>query len=362
LFVFVPAGVREIKEKTRWFRKPICKKLRGEVEFGFEIKGPTEGLKTSYPYGIHLPNNIASQWRETEQREKLEKEIKNVASLKPLYAVLHGIRASKARTGYKEPASETEKKFISDVGAAEYLRAAEEQISFIKYLQELGIPVVLETVAFTNFSFANGIFLPETYLDLRVGSLNQDMLKIRNETSCRLLVDIEHLALAQNFSQRKYTYAEIPEEIPASISEEEKMVTQEYGLFVRKGLPPVSLKLRSFKDEIKRIGAKIYHLCGTSDGKNYIERKNGKVTSHSPITLEDKGFRKYLNIVLKQKPEILVLEVAGSKDNPCWSDRPENVQETSFENLCKILAEKKEAEHIDIEALVDEKELLGFLY
>lgn len=341
MLVFLPAGVKEIEEKTEWFKKPICKKLsRKGVEFGFEIKGSVAGLKTNYPYGIHLPNNIASQWRDPTQKEKLEKEIENVSKFSPLYTVLHGIKVSWARTGYEILPSEAEKGFISDVGAIEYLEATKEQTGFIKYLKSLGITVVLETVAPSSFSFENGIFLPQTFLDMKVGSLSQDMLKVQQNSGCGLLVDVEHLAFAQNFFQRKYNYANIPIEIPSRFSPEEKIVMKEYGIFVRKSFPPASTTLKNFKKEIKSIGAKIYHLCGTSDGKNYLEIKDNGVASHSPITLEDKGFRKYLDIVLKQKPEILVLEVAGPQDNPCWQNRAANVLETSFENFCQILLEK----------------------
>ena len=311
------------------------------MRFGFEIKGPVAGLKTEYPYGIHLPNNISSQWQDPRYRKKLEKEIENVSRLSPIYAVLHGASASKIKNGiFEESPSPMEKEFIADIGAAEYLKTVKKQISLIKRLKGFGIPVVLEVVPPISYGIENNVYLPEIFLNIRLGLMAKDLLKIGKDGGCGLLVDIEHLLFSQNFAQRKHAYAGIPAEIPESLSEEEKFVMDNYGIFIRKGSPPVLTSQDRTEREIKKIGAKFYHLCGTSDGKRYLEIKNGKVCSHSPITMKDKGFRKYLNMVLKQKPEILILEVAGPGDNPCWTDRPENSQKISFENICKILYEE----------------------
>ncbi|MFH1656854.1 MAG: hypothetical protein ABH919_00045 [bacterium] len=181
MLVFLPAGAKEVTEKAKWFEERICQKLKTKgIVFGFEIKGSVDGLNTIYPYGVHLPNNLVNFWRDPDQREVQEMKIKEVAKLKPLYVVTHGIKVSQSRKGY-EPTSEQEKKYCSDVGSREYLRAVEELVEFIRYCQGLGLPIALENTAFTNFSMENGNWLPETYIDLRIGTLSSDMNRIKEE-------------------------------------------------------------------------------------------------------------------------------------------------------------------------------------
>jgi hypothetical protein len=340
--VFVPAGVQEIPEKKKWFKKPICEKLWQEgIEFGFQIQGFPQGLKTLYPYGLHLPANMASQWRDVTKRKKLQRRLKEINNLSPgpLFAVLHGIRVSHSRLGYKEAVSERERNFISDVRADDYFRAIEELIEIIRYCMRLRIPIALENVAFTNFVVKDEITQPKTYLDLRIGTLSSDMLRIKRETGCELLVDIEHLAFALNFAHRKYQYSNLSQEIPDEVSRIETALIKEYGIFLRKYWVPVITKETDFRKEVKEIGAKIYHLCGCYQGK-MVEIDDGRVVDQTPILVKDKCFRQYLRIILREKPEILVLETSRVKDNPYWAYLAPNVQEMSFENLCQILLEE----------------------
>jgi hypothetical protein len=347
LKVFVPAGVREIAEKALWFQKPICDYLRGlGIEFGFQIQGSVKGLQElniPFPFGVHLPNNLATECRDGDKKEAHFRELEMVSSLKPqpLYAVLHGIRVSHSRLGYDEPASEGEKNYLSDIGAETYFKAAEELISFIKYLQEMGIPVALETVAFTNFSRISGSFIAETYLDLRIGSFSADMLRISGRTNCQLLVDLEHLAFAVNFAARRYNYSHLPKVIPDSLSEKEELLLKEFGIFLRPGWVPVMTRVGDFEGEVRKIGAKIYHVGGCFEGKR-IEVVADRIASHAPISREDECFRKELRSILKGNPEILVLEVSGLNEIPSFTPRLPNpdAQIGSLENLCQILAEE----------------------
>jgi len=339
--------VREISQKVLWFEKPICDSLRGSgIEFGFQVQGSVKGLQElniPFLFGVHLPNNLASEWRDDNKRTTLQEELERVASLnpRPLYAVLHGVRVSHSRLGYDESVSEREKNYISDIGAETYFEAVEELISFIKYLQEMGIPVALETVAFTNFSRISGSFIAETYLDLRIGSLSADMLHISRRANCQLLVDLEHLAFAVNFATRRYNYSHLPKVIPDPLSEKEELLLEEFGIFLRPGWVPIMTRVGDSEEEIRKIGAEIYHVGGCFEGKR-IELEADMVASHAPITLEDECFRQELRNILKERPEILVLEVSGSNEIPCFTPRLPNpdAQIASFEALCQILAEE----------------------
>lgn len=330
MLVFLPAGVKEVAEKSKWFKKLICQKLKTKgIAFGFEIKWPINGLNTDYPYGVHLPNNLVNFWRDSDQREAQEMKLKEVAKLKPLYVVTHGIKVSRSRKGY-EPTSEQEKKYCSDVGSGEYLQAAEELVKFIKYCQELSLPIALENTAFTNFSMENGNWLPETYIDLRVGTLSLDMNRIKEETGCELILDIEHLAFSLNFAARTHQYGHLPKNIPVCLSREEKQVLKKFGLFCRAGFVPVVKTNKKFNKETKATKAKIYHISGCYSGE-LQEIKDGRIVSHSLILAKDKCFRRYLKTILRNNPEVLVVGVddhlkAGS-------------QKESFESLCKYLLE-----------------------
>ena len=92
----------------------------------------------------------------------------------------------------------------------------------------------------------------------------------------------------------------------------------------------------TLKDALKKYPAKYYHLVGTF--KDVIPGK--RVLGHGPINPNNKTFRKYLKIVLAQKPEVLVMETANSKLNKCWKYLRPNETEISFKNLCEILLEE----------------------
>jgi len=98
----------------------------------------------------------------------------------------------------------------------------------------------------------------------------------------------------------------------------------------RAGFVPIVRADKKFSQEIKEIGAKIYHLSGCYFGE-LQEIKDGRIVSHSPILAEDKHFRRYLKTILKNDPEVLVVEV----DDPLKN----GAQKESFENLCKYLLE-----------------------
>lgn len=339
MLVFIPAGIKEIHEKEKWFEKTVCRELRQRgIGFGFQIQGSLDGLSTSHPFGIHFPHNFATEWRNENARKILDELVRKVSTSKSLYAVVHGNRVCTGKD-YPESPSENQKKYISEVDASDYLQAVEDLEGLIVYLKNLGIKVVLENVAFTNFTTANGIYQPQTYLDIRIGSLLTDMHKIKKKIGCELLFDIEHFYFAWNFASRKYNYDALQGAIPDKLSESEETVIREYGIFLRKGFVPIIPEVGNINEEIRKISSKIYHINGCPSGE-YMEIIEDRVASHAPISIKDECFRQNLRIILKQKPEILVMEVAGPKDNPCWADRPMNIQVRSFENLCKILTEE----------------------
>lgn len=326
--VFIPARVDEIPEKMKWLSKTTCRKLKNNgIIFGFQIQGSVKGLRTSYPFGVHLPSNLANQWQNSVVDE--------VASLdpQPFYAVLHGNRVSQAAKSLREKKT----KYLSDVGAEDYFGAFERLVKVIKDLQDLRIPVALENTGLTNFFMSNGVWQPETYLDLKIGSLSSDMLGIKKRTGCQLLLDVEHLAFSLNFASRKHDYAHLAKELPSDISEKEKALMEEFGLFIRKGWVPVVTNPKGLGEEIKNIGASIYHISGSS-GKEWLEIRDGKIDSHAPIKENDKPFREILKLILDQNP-IIVPEVSGP-ENPCWAHRSSNAQKESFEALCQILVEE----------------------
>lgn len=349
--IFVPAGVKEIGKKRKWFDDQVCKSLGKErdIEFGFQIQGPIDNLNSvreldNYPFGIHLSNRFSDEWAFSPRRERSKNILWNVSlEHRTMYVLTHGTNTSQfGESEYVDSSSLIyNERFTSDMGAEEYLRSFESMVEFINYGQSIGLPMVLETTAATNFSMRKGIFLPETYLDMRIGNYSESVLAVQERTGCKAVVDIEHSAFACDFAERKHSYCDLLDKIPSNLSQMEKTVIDRFRIFIRKGYVPVVVEPKSLEEEIKAIGAKIYHVNGCFPQTEYMEICDGRVVSHAPILKTDKSFRRYLRIVLDQEPEILVLEVAGADDNHCWSYRRKGVelQKESLLNLCSLLTE-----------------------
>ena len=335
--VFVPAGVKELEKKEGWFSIPICQKLGAMgVEFGFQIQGSVDGLKTSRSFGIHLPAKFANEWQFEEKREKLEDMMNKIISLRnqPVYVIIHGISLNRTP---KSPENK-ERKYLSDVGAKDYFKAYREMIDIIKESLERGLPITLENTAFTNFFFENGIWQPETYLDLRIGHLSSDMLRIKQRTGCALMLDIEHLCFALSFACRRNGYTGLQNCIPGSLSKLENLLIKDFGLFIKQDWSPIAINPSALEEEIKAIGAQIYHISG-SNGETWLEVENEKITSHAPITEKDELLRKALRFILDQNQNVIIIPEVSGPENPCWQHRSPNAQKESFEALCRILSD-----------------------
>ena len=334
MLVFLPATFQETKEKAKWFDKPIVKKISSKVGFGFEIKKPSlEGLKIygepPLPYGIHFHSNLSME------PQRFDDQVEAARKLKPVYTILHGMEV------YPCPPRENEFKFLSSVGAIEYRKTFEQFVDFAKRLKKIvGLPIVVENTPIADLVFKMGDYQPKLYFDLRIGTFSKDLLAAKEGIGCKIVLDIEHLGLSLNYIKRKFQYSRLPKMVLGEMTFSEEKTLDQYGLFLKKGFPLAVPRQLTLEGEIKDIGAKIYHLSGCRKTVGYIEAVKDKIVTHAPIHLNDKKFRQFLRIILRQKPEILVLEVAGPQDNACWAYRPRDVQEKSFENLCKMLDEE----------------------
>lgn len=343
--IFIPSGIQEIELKSEWLLSDsvAVKTLKKfGVEFGFEIKGSTQGLENAemkFPFGIHLPADTTTAWQDCENRKPILDRLRMLAKIKqkPLYANLHGTAASWA-INTKTDGNE---RFVSGGGALNYLLSFNELFGIITRLQDSGIRIALENTPFVDYIEIDKVTQPITFLNFKVGTLSSDLLLMKEKTGCEIIFDLEHMAFFLNFAGRKFHYAGLPKKIPENLSKEEKLLLEQIGIFLRTGFVPVLKDKTTLELEIRKTGAKIYHLCGTSDGK-WLEYQNSLVLGHQPIKIDDETFRQYLRVVLEQKPEILVLEAAGSDDNPCWNFRQPRavVQRESLENFCQILAEE----------------------
>lgn len=333
MLVFLPVSFKEIKEKSRWFEKPVARKINGNVSFGFEIKKPSmEGLRTfgepSYPYGIHFHNDISIE------AQKFDDQVDAALRLKPLYAVLQGMKVNLC------PPKENGFRFLSELGAIDYRKSMEQFVDFAKRLKRLNLPIAIENTAITEFVTRAGVLQPKLYFNLRIGTFSRDLQAVQKSLDCQIVLDIEHLSYALNYVKRKFQYSRLPKVVFSEMTFTEAKNLDEYGLFIRKGFPLAVSHPLNFKEEIKNTGARIYHLSGCQRRIGYIEIIKDRIVNHGPIHLNDKEFRRNLRIILAQKPEVLVLEVGRAEDNACWSYRSQDVQEKSFENFCKMLGEE----------------------
>lgn len=333
MLVFLPASFKEIKEKSRWFEAPAAKKISGRVSFGFEIKKPSmEGLRffgePPYPYGIHFHNDISIE------AQKFDDQVDAALRLKPLYAVLHGMKVNLC------PPKENEFKFLSEMGAIDYRKSSEQFIDFAKRLKRLNLPIAVENTAVTEFVIRAGVLQPKLYFGLRIGTFSRDLLALKEKLDCQIVLDIEHLSFALNYIKRRFQYSRLPKVTFGEMTFTEEKNLEEYGLFLKKGFPLAVNHTLTLEEEIKNAGAKIYHLSGCRRRVGYIEVVRDRIVDHGPVHLNDKEFRKDLRIVLAQKPEILVLEVGRVEDNACWSYRSKDIQERSFESFCRMLDEE----------------------
>ncbi len=355
----IPAGIKQINGKASWFNNKYAKELEKKgVEFGFQIIVPADGDLSelpqdfSLPFGFHLPHFL-SGWYRHHEIDKFQRIVESVIKYrKHRFAVLHGMSIDKDRKQYNQENTENENNFVCSFSAKDWLYCFHRQASCIKELMQNGVKVAFESVSPSTFTVKNGDLYPHTYLDLRIGSTIKDLIAIQEKTGCDLVVDEEHLRFALNYIFRYKNYSKIPIQFLYDMTQEEKMVLETSGLFVRQGIVLRSFlndRYRHFLDEKMIMDeewekqynrqAKVFHLCGFENGEK-LEYFNGKITSHSPILENDHLFlAEFKKIIQTNKNNDcnLVLEVSNSYESAFFSDRPYNSQEISFYNVCKML-------------------------
>jgi len=334
-----------VERKQEWFSKPICGLLQKKgVQFGFQLSCPVDFSRMlDCPLAVHLPGGFANQWQ--GQGERISEDLQEVLDPiiqqkeKLLYVVLHGLRVNKGR-----PDAEGAELYISDVSAEDYVSAFKRMVKLVEQLMDLDLPIAVENVAFTNFHRDNeGVFHPKTFLDLRIPVLVSDMERLRKETGCKLVLDIEHLAFALKFANRRNIYARLPDCIPQGCSNQEAMVLVNRGIFIRKDRVPVVPYILSLEEEIKKVQTEIFHISGCCSNGEYSEIKpwgqaKKVVGSHDQIT-DSCNFRELLAGMLRPN-SIIVPEVAGPDMNPCHAQRPDDAEEKSFLVLCEIIEQE----------------------
>lgn len=329
--LLAPSAVDEFRDRIDWFKKPNVRKLasKHKVEFGFELKGDVENLKEAPPlfWGVHLANNLATNWYyHKENREEIIHEATKVAKLKPDYAVLHGIHLE-----WHPPKKDYIGRYINHSAATEILKISKANDELIKTLKHY-FNLKVENYPLTSCYEEEGKYIPSTFLYTGSGRLN-DLLEIKYEPGCDVLLDLEHLATTLNFLNREKNYHNLPVEKIENPTLADRKIYEKYGFYLKKGYIPYADEKYELKDWIKKIGAKYYHLTGSLEDVD----PGKKIISHGAIEVGDKMFRKNLGYILAQKPEVLVLETSSSKEDACFSHLRVNETELSFDNLCEIL-------------------------
>ena len=334
MHLLVPSNAKQLSSRAEWFKNPIARKLNQEkgVEFGFELKGESETITEAPPlfWGVHLENNLATNWYyHPENRSEIIHSVTELTKLRPDYAVLHGIHLD-----WHPPKKDYIGRYINHSSASELLKISKANSELVKILKHY-FNLKIENFPLTDCYKEDGKYLPSTFLYTGAGRLN-DLLEIKEEQGCDILLDLEHLAIVLNFLNREENYDNIPLKKIENLTFADRKIYEKYGFYVKKGYIPYTDEKYEIKDWIKKIKAKFYHLTGS-----FCEIDPGKkITTHMPVETDDKVFRKYLKMVLAQEPEVIVLEVASKGDNPCYDYLRPNETELSFYNLCRILLEE----------------------
>lgn len=334
MYVLVPSNSKQLTKRALWFKNPIARKLAAEknIQFGFELKGEPETIKKTPPlfWGYHLHDYFATEWYyHPEKRQKLLASISHIPSLQPAYVNLHGIHL-----WWQPPSRKYLHRYQNRSKPREYLKIIQANIELAKKLKQI-LPLKIENYPLYSNYQKDEEYLPETYLYTGTGRLN-DLLYLKEKAGIDILLDLEHLILTLNFLNRRKNYRQIPVEKITNLTFEEQKVYQIFGFYIRKDSYPYVLKKVELNKMIEKIGAKFYHLTGST--QDVIPGK--KELTHGPIKTTDKTFRKNLRLILAQKPEATLVETASSGDNPCFRHLRPNETELSFYALCEILLEE----------------------
>ncbi len=332
--LLAPSNPKEISDRKRWFKTPEAKKLalKKGVEFGIEMKGPLENIEKAPDiyWGMHLPEMLATEWYyHPERRQDLFSLLLASSSLKPDYAVLHGIHLL-----WHPPEREYVHRYIDTSSSVEYFKVLKANIELIKQIKTL-FPLKIENFPLQFYYMEGKEFLPYTFLTTGIGRLD-DLLYIKKETGVEIMFDIEHMEILLNFLLRRKNYRHLSVNRVNQLTEDEKKLKEIFGFYLKKGIIPYLDRKVTLEEMIKKIDAKYYHLTGST--QDVISGK--EITTHKPIKESDKTFRKNLRMVLAQKPQVLVLETASAGYVSAWNHLRPNETEISFLTLCQILLEE----------------------
>jgi len=336
MYLLAPANAVQLMNRAMWFKKPFARELAQEkgVEFGYELKGQPETI-TEAPdlyWGYHLPNMFATEWYyHPERRVDLLKRLSHLVKLNPQYLNFHGVHLL-----WQPPAEQYIHRYANYSDAEEHLKVLDSNIEFYRELKKLfpNTRITLENYPPFVFYHRDNCYTTMTYLYTGTGRL-KDMLYLKEKAGVEILLDIEHLILTLNFINRERNYADIPVKKIEELSEIDKKLYEIYGYYTKRDFIPYADGKIQLEDMVKTIGAKIYHVTGgvqDTDGK--------KIITHVPIELNDQIFRQNLRLILAQKPEAILNEVADSSTGKEWDYLRPNETEISFENLCQILLEE----------------------
>lgn len=333
MYLLAPSGFKELSNQSKWFKKPVARKLRAEkgVEFGFELKGEPATIKeTPHLYwGYHLPANLTAEWYyHPEKRSKIFNQLSKIAQLKPQYVNIHGVKL-----WWKPKAKDYIRRYENRSDTEEYLKILAAMEDFIQTTKKIFSNLTLENTIICDYYRDGQDILNQTSYQATAGALN-DLLALKKKTGVEILLDLEHLIVSLNFLNRAKNYRRLKKE-KFELNPQEAKISQIYGFKIKKGFVPYAEPKIDLEDFVRKIGAKKYHLTGSTQDI----RANRDIT-HGPIKVDDKVFRKNLRLVLAQKPETILIETANSNDNACYHYLRPNETELSFYNLCEILLEE----------------------
>lgn len=333
MYLLAPSGFKELSNQSKWFKKPVARKLRAEkgVEFGFELKGNPEEIKAAPPlyWGYHLPANLTAEWYyHPEKRSKIFNQLSKIAQLKPQYVNIHGVKL-----WWKPKAKDYIRRYENRSDTEEYLKILAAMEDFIQTAKKIFANLTLENTILCDYYRDAEDILALTSYQATAGTLN-DLFYLREKTGVKILLDIEHLILSLNFVNRQKNYGRLKKERFA-LTKEEAKISQIYGFKLKKGFIPYAESKIDLTAMVKKIGAKKYHLTGSTQ-----DILGNRDITHGPIKVDDKVFRKNLRLVLVQKPETILIETANFNDNACYHYLRPNETELSFYNLCEILLEE----------------------
>lgn len=334
MYLLAPTGFGQLADRANWFKSPIARRLRDEkgVEFGFELKGEAETIikNPGLFWGYHIPTNFAEEYfYHPERREKLVKSLLPISKLKPNYVNVHG-----PKLWWKPEKKDYIKRYEVHSDPEEFFKLLSVTIDLIKNLQEIFPQLTLENNTLVDYYRRDKDFLPITSFQPSAGGMLENFY-IKEKTGVKFLVDIEHLILCLNFLNRKKNYADLKNKKFLQ-TPKEKELEKIFGYKIKKGYIPYTDPELNFEKIIQKMDAKRYHVTGND--QDVISGE--KDLSHGPIKKDNLTFRKHLKIVLKQKPESILVETANCSDNACFSHLKPNETEFSFYNLCQILLEE----------------------